>query len=190
VIICSDPVETREESAEELAAKARGGCMRSFEQLVELYKGRLSGYLMQFVHNRHDAEDLAQETFVKAWRSIARYDSKYSFSTWLYTIGKNSAISFHRSKRRNDPLEEVEETLAVPETAIGGGDGAQQLWAAARKLKPKMYEVLWLKYAEEFEVAEIARVMNTNVIHVKVLLHRARNELGRRLQGREESFRK
>jgi RNA polymerase sigma-70 factor, ECF subfamily len=177
-------VEVREETAEQLALKAQAGCVHSFEQLVELFKNRLTGYLVQLLGNTHDAEDIAQETFVRAYRNLRRYDSQYRFSTWLYAIGKNTAITFQRRRRPTESIEGVAETLSAPSVEMGGAEEAAQIWAVARKLKPKMFEVLWLRYAEDFEIAEIARVMKTNAIYVKVLLHRARNELGKRLRRR------
>lgn len=178
----SDPVEVREESAEQLARRAQAGCVRSYEQLVDQFKGRLAGYLQQLLGNEQDAEDIAQETFVKAFHNLHRYNPQYRFSTWLYTIGKNTAISYKRGRRPTESIETWSEKLTAPAEPFGSSEEVAQIWTLARKLKPKMFEVLWLRYAEDFEIPEIARVMKTNVIYVKVLLHRARNELARRLR--------
>ena len=71
-----------------------------------------------------------------------------------------------------------------PADLLAGKDDADALWRLARTLKPRHWEVLWFRYGEGFSVAETARAMRTNEIHVKVLLHRARARLARRLAAR------
>jgi RNA polymerase sigma-70 factor (ECF subfamily) len=175
-----EEVEEPLESAEELARRAQAGCALSFERLVSMFRGRILNYLLQLVGNEHDAEDLVQETFLKAFKSIQRYDSRYRFSTWIFTIAKNSAMSFHRGHRVESPIDEIAETLAVPqaETVVDG----EWVWRAARTLKPRHFEALWLRYAEGFSIEEAARIMKVNQISLKVVLHRARNALGKKLQ--------
>lgn len=177
-----DQVQIREETAEQLAVKAQAGCLRSYEQLVEMFKTRLIAYLAQLLGNPHDAEDIAQDTFVRAYQNLYRYNPAYRFSTWLYTIGKNTAITFQRRKRPTESIEVIAERASEPGVEPGAAEEAAEIWSIARSLKPKMFEVLWLRYADDFDIEEIASVMRTNKIYVKVLLHRARNELGKKLQ--------
>jgi RNA polymerase sigma-70 factor, ECF subfamily len=172
-------VEVREESVEQLAVKAQAGCLRSFELLVDLTKERLFAFLINLLRNTHDAEDVAQETYVKVYRNLAKYDSRYKFVTWLYTIAKNTAASHHRKQKPAQPIDDLVETLPAPEVPESS---AENIWPLARQLKPKFFEVLWLRYGEDFELDEVAKVMGTNVIYVKVLLHRARNDLAKRLR--------
>jgi RNA polymerase sigma-70 factor (ECF subfamily) len=167
-------------SAEDLARQAQAGCDLSFERLVGMFRARIFNYLLQMVGNEHDAEDLVQETFLKAYKSIARYDSHYRFSTWIFTIAKNSAMSFYRGRRADSPIDEVAETLPAPQAEAGVD--AEWLWRAARALKPRQFEALWLRYAEGFSIEEAAHVMKINQISLKVVLHRARNALGKKLQ--------
>ena len=137
---------------------------------------------MQLVGNSHDAEDLAQEAFVKAFRNIHTFDGRARFTTWLYTIAKNTAISQMRKRRWHQPIEEFAEVLTAEGSILSDGDEAKSIWRIARQLKPAFYETLWLFYAEGFSLKEIAEIMNTNAITVRVNLHRARAALGKKLE--------
>jgi RNA polymerase sigma-70 factor (ECF subfamily) len=174
-----------ETSSEQLAQRAGEGCRDAFELLVTRHERQIFSYLYQLTRNRHDAEDLVQETFIKAYRSIHRYDASFAFATWLFTIAKRTAYSHFRFAGRVEehPLEEQVDR-ANPATVLEEKDASDLLWALARRLKQNQYEALWLRYGEGFSVAEIARIMNTNQIHVKVLLHRARATLAKWLRAR------
>jgi RNA polymerase sigma-70 factor (ECF subfamily) len=178
--ICAPKVEESLASAEQLARRCQAGCAVSFEQLVAMFQGRIFNFLMQIVGNEHDAQDLAQETFVKAYNSIQRYDPRFRFSTWLFTIAKNSAFSFRRAARPTEWIDPIADLLPMPtvESAVDG----EWVWRAARTLKPRHFEALWLRYAEGFTIEESARIMNINQISLKVVLHRARNALARKLK--------
>jgi len=135
------------------------------------------------IGNPHDAEDLTQETFLKVFRSLSRADPPVAFTAWLFTIARRTALNHFRAAR---PLEELD-----PETASGAPDPAtlaaatedrRSLWALARRLvKRRQFEALWLRYAEGLSVKEVAHVMRLHSIHVRVLLHRGRQQLARRL---------
>jgi RNA polymerase sigma-70 factor (ECF subfamily) len=137
--------------------------------------------LLQIVGNAHDAEDIAQEAFVKAYTHLSRFDGRARFSTWLYAIAKNTALNYLRRRRFHEPIEELAELLPSPEAARDDNDH-QSIWALARTLKPKQFETLWLFYAEGFSLKEISEIMQTNAITVRVNLHRARATLGRKLR--------
>lgn len=174
-----------ETGSEQLAQRAREGCRDAFELLVTRHERQIFNYLHQLTRNRHDAEDLVQETFIKAYRAIHRYDASFAFATWLFTIAKRTAYSHFRSAGRAEeypPDHQVDRTN--PATLLEEKDESDSLWALARRLKQNQYEALWLRYGEGFSVAEIARIMNTNQIHVKVLLHRARATLAKWLRAR------
>jgi RNA polymerase sigma-70 factor, ECF subfamily len=172
-----------EESIEQLAAKAQAGCVVSFERIVQLNKDRLFTYLVQMLGNEHDAEDIAQEAFIKAYRHLHTFNGKARFTTWLFAIAKNTALTQIRKRKPLQPIEELDEVLCAP--AERDHDEAQSIWMLARQLKPKFYETLWLFYAEGFSLKEIADILNTNAITVRVNLHRARAALGRRLKNFE-----
>ena len=167
-----------------LLVRCRGGDDDAFALLVGQCTDRLFNFLLKFTGNPHDAEDLAQETFLKVHRSLDRYDPARSFLPWLFTIARRTALNHLRARRPTDPLpDEFAETAAAenPSTALAASDDHATLWRLARKLKPRQYEALWLCYGEGFNVAEIAAVLRTNSIYTKVLLHRARRALLREL---------
>ncbi|MSU20695.1 MAG: RNA polymerase sigma factor [Pedosphaera sp.] len=176
-------VDQNELSPEELAEQCKAGCRESFEMLVEQFEKRIFNFLYHFTGNSHDAEDITQETFLKAYQNMHRYDSAYAFATWLFTIAKRTAISHFRSKKPSEELSaDTEADLADPSAALEAKEERVSLWNLAKTLKSNQYETLWLRYGEGFSIAEIAQVMNTNQIHVKVLLHRARRHLAKRLR--------
>jgi RNA polymerase sigma-70 factor (ECF subfamily) len=174
-------------SSEALAAlvsAAREGSQAAFAQLVKHYETRVFNFLLQWVGNRHDAEDLAQETFVQAYAGLPRYDARWSFSTWLYTIARRRAIGHWRATKSWESLPEEagwESLEADPAANAAETDDRRRIWHLARRLPETQFTVLWLHYAEDFPVEQIARILGTNRIHVRVTLFRARRALARHL---------
>jgi RNA polymerase sigma-70 factor (ECF subfamily) len=172
-------VEQGTESLEQLADRARTGCVLSFEKIVEQCKDRLFTYLLQLLGNAEDAEDVAQETFIKAYRHLHSFDGRARFTTWLYAIAKNTAFTWLRRRKPNQPLEELEEILPAPEERIDS-DQIDSVWTIARTLKPSLFEVLWLFYGEGFSLKEVAKITGGNGVTVRVNLHRARAALAKK----------
>lgn len=167
-------------SIEPLVERARQGDLDAFGELVRLHQDRLFHFLRQITGNDHDAEDVAQETFLKAYRSLGRFQRSSSFTAWLFTIGKRTALNHLRDHRREITAEETPEQIdfTTPAQAFAEAEARSDFWAVARRLKPAQFEALWLRYAEGFSIAETARIMRTNPIRVRVLLHRGRGRLG------------
>jgi len=177
--------EEAELTSEQLAQRSKAGCLDAFEQLVRRYEGRIFGFFRQFTGNHHDAEDLTQETFVKAHRNLHRYDPSRLFAPWLFTIARRTGASYFRSERAFEELHAPEESSEeTPATTLEHKDERASIWKLVRTLKPKHAQVIWLRYAEGFSIAETAGIMRTNQIHVKVMLHRARSQLSRMLIAR------
>lgn len=169
--------ERDERSVEELAAEAAAGSSACFEALVQRLGPRLLRYLRQRVCDDHAAEDLLQETFLKAYRGLGRYDPSRSFATWLFTIGTRLAASYWRSRRPTVPMEKVDPPDGGdcgPLEAAARAEQRQDLWALARRALPEgQFTALWLRYAEDMAVRQIAEVTGRSVGAVKVMLHRA-----------------
>ncbi len=180
----SKPIEV---SAEELARRCQDGCLDSFEQLVAQFEQRIVNFLNKMVSSRHDAEDLAQDTFVKAYKNIHRFDPKYKFTTWLFTIAKRTAMNHYRAAKSTVELTpEKEFDERDPSVELEEKDQAEGLWEKAKRLlKPNQYDALWLRYGEGFSIGETAKVMHTNELRVRVLLHRARNKMAKHLEGQQ-----
>ncbi len=181
----NDAEKSEETTPEELARLSQGGCVESFEKLVLAYERRIFNFLRQFARNDHDAEDLTQETFVKVYRSLHRYRPALAFTPWLFVIARRTAASHFRSEKYFEELPvEREGGEGNPAATLEQLDEQDSLWKLVRTLKPKQAEAVWLRYVDGFSVAEIAAIMGTNGIHVKVLLHRARGSLSKMLAAR------
>jgi RNA polymerase sigma-70 factor (ECF subfamily) len=168
-------------SPEQLAAGAAAGSSACFAALVDRLGPRLLRYLHRRVGDLHTAEDLLQDTFLKAYRNLGRYDPSRSFTTWLFTIGTRLAISHFRSRRVAVPIDEIDPPDATspgPAETVAGREERTDLWALASRVLPgPQMAALWLRYAEEMPVRDVAEAMGRTVTGVKVLLYRARRRL-------------
>jgi len=168
---------SHEPSSEELARRAQRGCRASFAELVRRYAPRLQAFLCQRTSDYHDAEDLVQETFVKAYQNIERYRPSYKFSTWLFTIATRLAVSHGRKMRARLRLIRPARHRSRWAEPAGPRERHEDLWLLARRLTENQYRVLWLKYGQEMSIKEIAQIMHRSQVSVKVLLYRARISL-------------
>lgn len=161
-----------------LVRRAQGGEVEAFAGLLERFETRVFHFVLRMLRNAHDAEDVTQDTFVKAWRHLASFRPENQFSTWLMTIARRTALNHLRARRPTEELSELAEPVTEsPRDTATNREHAESIWQVARRLKPAQYEVLWLCYGEGFSMHEIARIMNTNSIRVRVLLHRARKRM-------------
>lgn len=152
----------------------------SFALLVHQHQAKVCNFIYRYTRNRQDAEDLTQDTFVKAYKNFHRYDSKYAFSSWLYTIARRTAYNHFRSLKGNDELNfDIVDPTEAPSVTSEKSDEATQLWDKVKTLKKDYREVLVLKYIDDLQVKEIAQVLNKTQTNIKILLFRARNQLKR-----------
>jgi len=166
---------------EHLASDAADGSLRSFEELVSRYSPRLYSFLRRRISTDQETEDLVQEAFLKAFRYIDRFDTDQKFSTWLYTIASRLAVSHFRTQRVRKRHVEVRSNSPDPEETTIRKQESQNLWESARKLQEKQFQALWLRYSEDMNVKEIAKIMKRKQSHVRVLLHRGRLNLAKEL---------
>jgi RNA polymerase sigma-70 factor (ECF subfamily) len=167
-------------SDEELASQARAGSSSAFSSLVERHGPALLRVLESHTDCRQDAEDLVQETFLKASRNLDRYDSTRPFGAWLFTIGTRLAASHRRGRHATTSLGESDpaDPGSDPHRLAADAETVSDLWRVCRReLSPRQYQVLWLRYSRELPVKDIARQMHMTQIHVKVILHRIRKKL-------------
>lgn len=168
-------------SDEELASRVAAGSCSLFEELVSRYSARLFHFLRHRTETDQDVEDMVQETFLKAFRSIDRFNPEWKFSTWLYTIAIRSAISRHRSNKKMKPDPSATSSLPGPEEIVIRKQESQNIWDMASLLPEKEYKALWLRYAEDMSIKEIARVTKKKPVSIRVLLYRARLNLAKRI---------
>jgi RNA polymerase sigma-70 factor, ECF subfamily len=157
----------------------------SFELLINRYLKMVYNFLYRLTGGDGDlANDLTQETFLKAWKNIKQFDLEKSFKTWIFTIAKNSARDFWKKKKTlpfklfensegYNKLDEVAEDRALPDEILARVESAEEL---ERKLKllPKKYEtLLLLRYKDDLSLSEIADVLNLPYNTVKSRHQRA-----------------
>ena len=166
----------------ELVRATRGGSLGAYSILVQRHQGRLFHFLHQITGQREEAEDLAQEAFVRAFRKLDRFrEDRGQFVSWLFTMARRLAIRAWRKRRRAERLNEsasreLEDIAAPPD----GGLDRSWVWQQARKaLSADSFMVLWLYYQEELAMEEIAGAVGRSKGATKVLLHRSRQRLGK-----------
>jgi len=166
---------------EQLAARAAAGCVESFEQLVERFQTPLLHFLRKRARSWEDAEDLVQEAFVRAYQKLHRYDSRWRFSTWLFTIAYRLNLNELRQRRplpENEQFALIADGEAEPLAEITAREDRSRLWdAAAETLNELQYNIVWLFYVEEMAVKEIAEVLGKSRVAIKTTLFRARKKL-------------
>ncbi|MBK7643570.1 MAG: sigma-70 family RNA polymerase sigma factor [Planctomycetes bacterium] len=152
--------------------------------LVERHQKGLYNFLLQRVRSSEEAEDLTQESFVRAWRRLATYRDQWRFSTWLYAVARSAAADRARTRRELTQSEHAEPSYhADPAGELGAREEGENLWRlAAAVLSEEQRSALWLFYAEERSAAEIGRVLGKSAIAVRVMLFRARGILARHLE--------
>jgi RNA polymerase sigma-70 factor (ECF subfamily) len=168
-------------SDEELASKVATGSRSSFEELVSRYSSRLFYFLRHRFKTDQDIEDLIQEIFLKAFRNIDRFNPERKFSTWLYTIAIRQAISRFRSEKKRSTSLDPSPSLPDPQEIVIRKEKSQNIWHLASKLGERQYKALWLHYGEDMPIKEMAKILNKKPVTVRVLLHRARLNLGKRM---------
>lgn len=164
-----------------LIRAAAAGDARAFEQLVHAHSRRVLAYLTHLARNSHDAQDLAQQTFIKAHRHLGTFDCQRPLINWLLTIARRTALNHFRDTKKWEPApENLVSHEPTPAHALEQSERAETLWARARRvLSEREFEVLWLRFGEEQSTEETARIMGLTKIHVKVLVHRARHRLSK-----------
>jgi RNA polymerase sigma-70 factor (ECF subfamily) len=159
-----------------LVERAQAGDLAAFESLVGQHQGRLYGYLYRVSRNAADAEEMTQETFVKAWDGLSGFRGDASFRTWLFRIATNLWIN--RFSRRK-PLEPLTEDISAgsrfePEQSFRQRKLGERINHALESLPGDQRSALVLSIYEELSHDDIARVMGRSNASVNMLLYRAR----------------
>ncbi len=175
-------------SEKELAESALLGDENSFHILMERFYDSVYINVLQIIDNTEDAEDICQETFNKAFWSLASYNSDWAFSTWLITIAKNCAIDFYRKKKTRasigNAIREDTSELAIaaemahsPEEKMISKQAYDQLVYAIKKLGPKYRKAAELRFIHEYAYEEIAQELEIPLNTVRTRINRARKKL-------------
>jgi len=180
-----------EASDADLVMRAQTGSTDAFETLVNRYRGRIYAMTLNMTGNDADAWDLSQEVFIKAWRSLGRFEARAQFFTWLYRITNNVVIDWSRRRKIqggvefDDALGTVPEAGAVtvprstpePDRAMENRELGARIRAALEQLNPEHRAVILLKEVDGLTYQEIAESVNCAVGTVMSRLFNARKRL-------------
>jgi len=181
-------------SDQEVVLRARSGQEAAYRELIRRYERPVFALVFRMVRDRELAEDLSQETFVKALNAIESYRPEFKFSSWIFKIANNAAID-HLRRRELDTLSldgsphaETPEAMQATALQIGARQEtpletveAKELGgaieAAIGSLRPEYRSCILLRHVEGRAYEEIAEILNLPLGTVKTYIHRARNEL-------------
>jgi len=161
-----------------------------------MYRARVFTFVLRVVKQYEEAEDIAQETFLRAWRYLARYNESRPFRSWLFAIARNLALNALRRPRAvivsldgeggGRLVATIASSADSPAAEALSREQRRRLAAALQQLTPRAAMVFTLFYQEGMSIAEIARVAGMTRGAVKVALHRARETLRRHLAQPDE----
>ncbi len=159
---------------------------RAFEELLRRYEGKVYRLCCALLRDRAQAEDAAQESWVRVWRALDRYDGRASLSSWIYAISRNRCLTALEKRRPLDSLDELSEAAEWELPAAGEpGDGrAEQLLGLVELLPERLRRALVLYYYEERSVSEVALMLGCPEGTVKTALFRARTALAEMMKRR------
>jgi RNA polymerase sigma-70 factor (ECF subfamily) len=181
-------------SDQEVVLMARNGREAAYRELIRRYERPIFALLFRMVRDRELAEDLAQETFIKALNAIESYRPEFKFSSWIFKIANNAAID-HLRRRELDTLSldgsphavtpEAMQATALqigarqesPLDAVEAKELGGAIEAAIGRLRPEYRSCILLRHVEGRAYEEIAEILDLPLGTVKTYIHRARNEL-------------
>ena len=189
------PVQTDPDAA--LMLRAKRGDRAAFAELVEKYKQPVLNFVFRPLRDEIEAEDLAQNVFLQAWKSRSRYRQTAKFSTWLFTIARNLCLNEIRRRSRH-PAESIEEAHAehedlprqqyedksqiAPPDKLLHGELAQKIEEALAELPEAQRTAILLCRQDELSYEEIAEVLDCSLSATKSLIHRGRETLKEKLK--------
>jgi len=177
----------------ELVRQCQTGSAEAFDELVTRYRTRVFAMIYNMVHNEQDAWDLAQDSFVKAWRSIKRFRGRSSFYTWIYRIVINVTIDWLRKKQIKGAGVEFDEAIQLtqidpasrtapkadplPHARMERSEIRARIDEAIKQLSPDHRAVILMKEIEEMQYHEIAETLGCSIGTVMSRLFYARRKL-------------
>jgi RNA polymerase sigma-70 factor, ECF subfamily len=172
---------------ENLINRFKGGDLSGFEELVRKYQDRIYNLCRYMVQDTHDAEDTAQDVFLKAYRSLNTFKPDAALYTWLYRIAVNTCLDYKKKSRSEQAedesvIDDLASTEPSPERLYESKEISQAIQSALRKLPKDLRAAIVLKEIEDLSYQEIAEVLHTSIGTVKSRISRAREELRRLLQ--------
>ncbi|MCG1023778.1 MULTISPECIES: RNA polymerase sigma factor SigW [Sutcliffiella] len=171
------------------------GDQDAFAEIVEIFKDKIYQLVYRMIGNSHEAEDIAQEAFIRAYININSFDVNRKFSTWLYRIATNLTIDRIRKKKPDYYLDaevagtegltmysQVAADIALPEEEVETMELQGEIQRQILKLPDKYRSVIVLKYIDELSLIEISEILEIPVGTVKTRIHRGREALRQQLR--------
>ena len=184
------PIDLETVTEARLVAEALAGSQSAFEQIVRRYQRPVISLISRMVGDRGVAEDLAQESFVKAFRNLGGFDATRRLSSWLFRIAHNTALdcaaprpSCHRRAGRSGRRRPQRDAAAAPPAAdpVEREALGEALDAAMSTLRPAYRAAMALRYDQDLSFDEIGQVMGVPEVTARTYVHRARKELAQAL---------
>lgn len=181
-------------SDHDLVVRAQKGSEKAYRELLDRYQRPVFSLIYRMVRDREQAEDLSQETFVRVFNNIDRYDPAYKFSSWIFKIATNLTIDWMRKKEvptvsidgsryatTSDEIEAstitVESRDETPEELLIARELGNEIERAIARLRPEYKTAILLRHVEDRPYEEIAQLMSLPLGTVKTYIHRGRKEL-------------
>ncbi|MBM6616196.1 RNA polymerase sigma factor SigW [Bacillus suaedaesalsae] len=175
--------------------QVKNGDQNAFSEIVELYKDKVYILCYRMLGNSHEAEDIAQEAFIRAYINIDSYNIDKKFSTWLYRIATNLSIDRIRKKKPDFYLDaevkgtegltmysQVASDTPLPEEEVESLELQQSVQEEILKLPEKYRAVIVMKYIEELSLKEISDILGLPISTIKTRIHRGREALRKQLR--------
>jgi RNA polymerase sigma-70 factor, ECF subfamily len=169
-------VLTKEESLAEIVERAQSGCRDAFDDLIVRFEGKVLKTALYLIRNMEDAQDIAQEVYVKIFRSIQACKDIDRIEHWVYRITVNAARDFQRRKRFYLPLAMIVKG-SIPHDPVLRDEIRNRLTEALALLSFNERTAFIFKALEEMETAEVAEILGCRVVTVRSHLHSARKKL-------------
>lgn len=174
-----------------LIKKYLEGDEQSLEILVKKYLKPIYSFVYKNVGNSAEAEDITQETFVKIWKNIKKFDQNKNFKPWIFQIAKNTSIDFLRKKKaipfskfENEKGQNIllENMASTPSNLIGGLSDKKVLAAAIEGLNDREQKIINLRYNDGLSFKEIAQILKESINTVKSRYRRALSNMGKNIK--------
>jgi RNA polymerase sigma-70 factor (ECF subfamily) len=174
----------------EIISRVLKGEQNAYAELVNRYQAYVFTLVLRMIKSREDAEEVAQDVFIKAYRSLADFRGESKFSTWLYTIANTTSITFLRKKKLDVHSLDNEKVFEVADSKDSGfranlveqKSRVNMVNQAIALLNPDDAEIITLFYKAEQNLEEISRILRLETNTVKVRLHRARTRLKEKME--------
>ncbi len=164
--------------------KTLNGDANAFAYLIEKYKVMVLSLAMKMLKNKEEAEEIAQDTFIKAYKALQKFNGESKFSTWLYKIAYRNCLDSLKKITKNYNTETIDEVNSnkIQETSnvlesIERKERSEVMKKCMHKLPEEERSILWFFYFDELSLNEITEVTGLSTANVKVKLHRARKRL-------------